>query len=90
MDADYPSWFHFPSRQRPPEWATRFVEAVESRRGAIDSAVVDGLTSDAVLAALAPALVPLGYRVEDAKLDAMLDLCPDPASATPPALAEGS
>lgn len=42
----------------------RFVEAVESRRGAIDSAVVDGLTSDAVLAALSPALVPLGYRVE--------------------------
>ena len=64
VDTACPSWFYFPSRARPPEWAVQFVGAVEGRREAIDSATVDGLTSDAVLAALAPALVPLGYRVE--------------------------
>jgi hypothetical protein len=64
VNPGYPSWFYLPSRARLPEWAVRFVEAVESRRSEIDSAVVDGLTSDSVLAALAPALVPLGYRAE--------------------------
>ena len=54
----------FQVEQDRPEWAVQFVGAVEGRREAIDSATVDGLTSDAVLAALAPALVPLGYRVE--------------------------
>jgi hypothetical protein len=64
LGTDYPSWFYYPSRARPPEWAVQFVQAVASRRSDVDSATVDGLTSDAVLAALAPALVPLGYRVE--------------------------
>lgn len=67
MSEGYPSWFYFPSRERPPAWARQFVDAVASRREEIDSATVDGLTSDTVLAALAPALVPLGYRVEAGK-----------------------
>jgi hypothetical protein len=64
MNSPYPSWFYYPSRTRPPQWALDFVAAVRSRRTAIDSATVDGLKSDTVLAALAPALGPLGYKVE--------------------------
>lgn len=50
-------------RDRPHGW---WISSRRSRVGGTRSTpqTVDGLTSDAVLAALAPALAPLGYRVK--------------------------
>jgi hypothetical protein len=64
---DYPEWFDYPSRTRPPQWSQEFVAAVAAARPAIDSERVAGLTSDIVLAGLQPFLVPLGYQVEASK-----------------------
>jgi hypothetical protein len=64
MRNDYPEWFYYPSRSKPPAWVHDFVGAVAAARSAIDSAVVGGLTSNTVLAALAPGLSSLGYTVE--------------------------
>jgi hypothetical protein len=50
----YPEWFYYPSRTRPPDWVHEFLEVVAAARPLIDSATVDGLTSDKVLAHLRP------------------------------------
>jgi hypothetical protein len=63
----YPEWFYYPSRTRPPSWVDDFVEVVRQARGEIDSGTVASLTSDRVLAHLAPGLAPLGYTVETSK-----------------------
>jgi hypothetical protein len=64
---DYPEWFWYPSRDRPPEWVNPLVAVVAGAREAIDSQTVDGLTSDKVLAALCPGLEALGFEVETGK-----------------------
>jgi hypothetical protein len=58
---------YYPASTRPPEWVTEFVKAVTNSRDKIDSAVVSGLTSDRVLAAVRPALEGLGFVVESGK-----------------------
>jgi hypothetical protein len=63
----YPEWFYFPSWTRPPDWVHELLEVVAAARPLIDSATVDGLTSDKVLAHLRPGLLKLGYEVEGGK-----------------------
>jgi hypothetical protein len=63
----YPEWFYFPPRDRPPDWVHAFVGIVAAVQPSIDSTVVSGLTSDTVLAILAPGLLGLGYEVEAGK-----------------------
>jgi hypothetical protein len=64
---DYPKWTYFPTSHRPPEWVREFVGVVESARSSIDSSQVNGVSSDAALAALRPGLTSLGYQVEGSK-----------------------
>jgi hypothetical protein len=64
---NYPEWFYYPSRTRPPDWVRELLEVVEAARPLIDSATVDELTSDKVLAHLRPGLLKLGYEVEGGK-----------------------
>lgn len=63
----YPDWIYFPTRSRPPAWATEFVTVVAERRDQIDSRARSGVRSDQVLAELRPGLELLGYRVEASK-----------------------
>jgi hypothetical protein len=63
----YPEWFYYPSRTRPPDWVHQLLEVVAAARPMIDSATVDGLTSDKALAHLRPKLLKLGYEVEGGK-----------------------
>jgi hypothetical protein len=64
---DYPSWSYFPLQSPPPDWVRQFVSVVRASESEIRSDLVDGLTSDAVLAKLRPGLVALGYEVEAGK-----------------------
>ena len=64
---DYPDWFYFPDRERPPEWVEPFLAVVSAAASSIDSGQVAGLNSDGVLAKLRPGLESLGYRVERGK-----------------------
>jgi hypothetical protein len=63
---NYPEWFYYPS---PPARSTghELLEVVAAARLLIDSATVDGLTSDAVPSHLRPVLLKLGYEVEGGK-----------------------
>jgi hypothetical protein len=63
----YPEWFYYPQSMRPPEWVRQFTAVVASVQERIDSAKVDGLTSDRVLGHLRPGLEGLGYVVESGK-----------------------
>lgn len=65
---DYPEWFYFPSRERPPAWVRELITVVARAADSIDSGAISGLTSDRVLASLRPGLDVLGYRVETGKL----------------------
>jgi hypothetical protein len=60
----YPSWFYYPSSERPPAWVHEFISVVAHARSQIDSAKVAGLKSNTVPAGLQPGLVELGYTVE--------------------------
>jgi hypothetical protein len=64
---NYPEWFYYPSRTRPPDWVHEVLEVVRAARPLIDSATVDELTSDKVLVQLRPGLLKLGYEVEGGK-----------------------
>jgi hypothetical protein len=64
---NYPEWFYYLSRTRPPDWVHELLEVIAAARPLIDSATVDGLTSDKVLAQLRPGLLKLGYEVEGGK-----------------------
>jgi hypothetical protein len=57
----------YPSRTRPPDWVHELLDVVVATRPLIDSATVDGLTSDTVFAHLRPGLLKLGYEVEGGK-----------------------
>ncbi len=63
----YPEWIYFPTRSRPPAWATEFIAVVAEHRAEIDSRATSGVRSDQVLAELRPGLELLGYRVEMSK-----------------------
>lgn len=67
----YPSWSYFPRHQRPPEWAYEVVHVTASVEETIHTRVPgkqpDETSSDAVLRALTPGLVRLGYEVETGK-----------------------
>jgi hypothetical protein len=64
---EYPSWTYFPMSSAPPTWVRDFVAVVEANRADVDSSKNNGLNSDAVLAALRPGLLKLGYEVEASK-----------------------
>ena len=64
----YPSWRYFPSNSQAPPWVSEFVQVVQSCEGTISTEIArTGLSSDQVLALLAPGLRSLGYVVEDGK-----------------------
>jgi hypothetical protein len=63
----YPSWFYYPARARPPQWALDFVRVVAAARNEIDTRQDHRLTSDQALLALEPGLRALGYEVEASK-----------------------
>lgn len=64
----WPAWAYFPHNTRPPSWVVPLVEVVRSREDDVRTDRLTGpLTSDAVLAALAPGLQGLGYTVETGK-----------------------
>jgi len=61
----YPTWFYFPVNTIPPGWVAELIAAVSAAEGAISTeSRKTGLSSDAVLKELAPALSALGYQVE--------------------------
>lgn len=60
------NWIYFPRSQQPTDIARTVVESFESVFVSIDSGTHD-LKSNAVLAAVAPQLRELGFRVESGK-----------------------
>lgn len=67
VDQEYPRWIYYPIRTVPPAWVHDLVAIVKRQRSSIESPIVDGLTSDLVLAHLASGLIDLGYTVETGK-----------------------
>lgn len=68
MPADeYPTWHYYPQSAAAPEWVSAFIDAVRNARTKIESRAVNSLTSDIVLAHVAPALQLIGYDVETGK-----------------------
>jgi len=65
--APYPNWRYYPARDVPPSWVTELIEVFSEVRVQIDTASVQGLKSDGILAALCPGLIQLGYQVETGK-----------------------
>jgi hypothetical protein len=63
----YPQWKFYPSRSSAPPWVTGVVQAFHEARPSLDSRLVHGLSSDAALSALRPALVDLGFDIEAGK-----------------------
>jgi len=63
----FPSWIYFPLNAAPPAWAKSLVEVVATQPAISTEKTKTGLSSDAVLAALAPGLIALGYDVEAGK-----------------------
>src|SRR5436190_1429505 len=60
------SWVYYPRSMKPPDLALMVVRAFEYTANKIDSAS-HGLTSNKVLAAVAPGLRKAGFRVETGK-----------------------
>lgn len=58
---------YYPPSTQSPDWVTEFVDVIAAARPRIESAVVTGLTSDRVLAALATGLAGLGFGIETSK-----------------------
>lgn len=66
----YPLWKFYPSRSPAPEWVSKVVGAFADAALHIDSRLNHGVTSDAALAVLRPALVALGFEIEAGKTTA--------------------
>lgn len=67
----YPSWDYYPRNVRPPDWSTDFVGVVCAAESTVSTETkATGLSSDAVLAALAEGLQRLDYVVETGKTKA--------------------
>jgi hypothetical protein len=60
-------WKFYPSRSPAPEWVADVVAAFTAAAPQIDSRTNHGVTSDAALAALRPALTKLGFEIEGSK-----------------------
>lgn len=65
--APYPYWHFYPARSPAPAWVPTVVGAFTDAAPQIDSRANHGVTSDAALAVLRPALVALGYEIEAGK-----------------------
>jgi hypothetical protein len=65
--APYPYWHFYPARSPAPAWVPTVVAAFTDAAPQIDSRANHGVTSDAALAVLRPALVALGYEIEAGK-----------------------
>jgi hypothetical protein len=65
--SSYPNWTYYPTRDPAPAWVEELVDEVAQVRANIDSAKVEGLTSDRVLAFLRPGLEERGFRIEAGK-----------------------
>lgn len=64
-------WTYFPHNTKPPEWVQALLHVVTQTEGVICTEIErQGLTSDAVLLALAEGLRALGYEVESGKTTA--------------------
>jgi hypothetical protein len=63
----FPSWIYFPLNVTPPEWATALAGVVAAAPTIGTGNARTGLSSDEVLALLAPGLTALGYDVEAGK-----------------------
>jgi hypothetical protein len=63
----YPLWQFYPTRSPAPDWVRNVVSAFEVAAPKIDSRANHGVTSDAALAFLRPALVALGFDIEASK-----------------------
>ncbi len=60
-------WKFYPSRSPAPGWVSKVVTAFADAAPEIDSRSKHGVTSDAALAVLRPALVVLGFEIEAGK-----------------------
>jgi len=67
VGSPYPMWKYYPSRSQAPTWVAGVTSAFEKAQPDIDSKSRRGITSDAALAILRPALVLLGFEVEASK-----------------------
>ena len=65
--SQYPMWKYYPSWQQPPSWVDAVIAAFVAAQPKIDSRANSGVTSDAALAVVRPALVQLGFEVEASK-----------------------
>jgi hypothetical protein len=65
--APYPSWHFYPARSPAPGWVRDVIAAFTDVKPQIDSRTNHGVTSDAALAVLRPALIALGYEIEGGK-----------------------
>jgi hypothetical protein len=64
----YPLWSYFPANERAPQWVDGVVAAVGGAQALISTeAQRTGLSSDAVLRHLAPALQDQGFAIEQGK-----------------------
>jgi hypothetical protein len=63
----YPTWKFYPSRTPAPDWVPPVLEAFSAAAERISSASRTGVSSDAVLAAIRPSLVAIGFEVEASK-----------------------
>lgn len=64
---EYPDWSYFPRNQRPPEWTRAVIGIIANAEREISTENANNLTSDEVLAAIAPGLVGQGFQVETSK-----------------------
>lgn len=66
----YPSWKFYPSRSPAPAWVPPVIDAFADVTDEIDSRSQTGISSDAALAAIRPALIEQGFLVETSKAKA--------------------
>jgi hypothetical protein len=67
---DWPQWRYWPARDAPPPWVLNFVSVLNPLKDQLDTSAGNAAKSDAVLAAIAPGLAGLGYRIELSKAKA--------------------
>jgi hypothetical protein len=64
----WPAWTYFPHNVKPPAWVAPLISVVDMAEVDVCTEVErQGLTSDAVLTALADGMRALGYEVESSK-----------------------
>jgi hypothetical protein len=68
--APYPIWKFYPARSPAPNWVADVVATFAAARPEIDSRTNRGVTSDAALQVLRPALRKLGFIIEASKAKA--------------------